>query len=69
MGVRENQNGDNVKFKLSNNEVVSLDRAISMCEQGELPNYNVGTSKPGTKYIRGNADDDSTNNLDQMPTF
>ncbi len=69
VAVRKNEDGDNVEFKLDNEQVVSLEEAIAMCENGELPNYNVGTSKSGTKYIRGNADGDSTNNLDSMQTF
>lgn len=40
-----------------------------MCERGELLDYNVGAYKSGSKFIRGNADGESSNNLDQMPTF
>lgn len=69
VAVKKDENGDNAEFKLDNNKVVSMSEAIKMCENGELPNYNVGTSKAGTKFIRGNADGDSSNNLDQMPTF
>lgn len=69
VAVKKNEDGDNIEFKLDNEQVVSLEEAINMCENGELPNYNVGTSKSGTKYIRGNADGDKGNNLDSMETF
>lgn len=69
VAVRKDENGDNKEFKLEDGKVVSLDEAINMCERGELPDYNVGTSKSGSKFIRGNADGESSNNLDQMPTF
>ena len=67
--VRRNENGDNKEFKLDNNKIVSMEEAIKMCERGELPEYNVGTSKAGTKFIRGNADGNASNNLDNLPTF
>ena len=69
IAVKKNEDGDNVSFKLSNNKVVSMEEAISLCESGKLSGYNVGTSKAGTKFIRGNADGNKTNNLDNMPTF
>lgn len=69
IAVRKNEDGDNSEFKLNNGQIVSMEEAIKMCENGELPNYNVGTSKAGTKFIRGNADGDSTNNLDSLDTF
>ena len=40
-----------------------------MCKNEDLPDYNVGTSKSGTNYLRGNADGDESNNLDSMQTF
>lgn len=69
IAVKKDETGDNKEFKLDDNRVVSLSEAIKMCENGELENYNVGTSKSGTKFIRGNADGDASNNLDQLPTF
>ena len=69
IAVRKDENGDNVEFKLDNNKVVGLSEAITMCENGELPDYNVGTSKSGTQFIRSNRDDTTSNNLDEMPTF
>ena len=57
------------EFKLDNGKVVSLEEAIDMCKNGDLPDYNVGTSKSGTNYLRGNADGDESNNLDSMQTF
>lgn len=69
VAVKRNEDGDNVEFKLDNGTVVSSEEAIQMCEKGELPDYNVGTSKSGSKFLRGNADGDKSNNLDNMPTF
>lgn len=69
VAVRKNEDGDNVEFKLDTGDIISVESAIAMCEAGELPGYNVGTSKAGTKFIRGNADGDESNNLDSLPTF
>ena len=69
IAVKRNEDGDNTEFKLDNGSVVTMEEAIKMCEKGDLPNYNIGTSKAGTKFIRGNADGDKSNNLDNMPTF
>ena len=69
VAVRKDENGDNIEFKLDTGDVIDMESAIAMCEAGELPGYNVGTSKTGTKFIRGNADGDEGNNLDALPTF
>ena len=69
IAVRKNEDGGNSEFKLNNGQIVSMEEAIKMCENGKLPNYNVGTSKTGTKFIRGNADGDSTKNLDILDTI
>lgn len=69
IAVKRNESGDNIAFKLDDNRIVDLDEAISLCNNGELPDYNVGTSKAGTNFIRGNADGEESNNLDSLPTF
>jgi hypothetical protein len=69
VAVKKNEDGDNIEFKLDDETVIDLNKAIEMCENNELQDYNVGTSKSGSKFIRGNADDDNSNNLDKLPTF
>lgn len=69
VAVRKNEQGDNEEFKLDNGSVIGMSEAIEMCNNGELPDYNVGTSRSGSQFIRGNADGDASNNLDNMPSF
>lgn len=69
VAVRKDENGDNVEFKLEDGKILSMHDTINLCEKGELAGYNVGTSKAGTKFIRGNADGEADNNLDNLPTF
>lgn len=69
IAVRKDENGDNKEFKLDNDQIVSVKQAINLCKKGELPGYNIGRSKSGSEFIRGNADGDENNNLDKLPTF
>ena len=69
VAVKRNSDGDNEQFKLDDGQIIDLNLAIQMCKDGQLEGFNVGTSKSGTEYIRGNADGESSNNLDNMPTF
>ena len=38
IAVRKNEDGGNSEFKLNNGQIVSMEEAIKMCENGKLPN-------------------------------
>ncbi|WP_078380265.1 DUF3892 domain-containing protein [Sutcliffiella halmapala] len=69
VAVQKNGDGDIVKFKTSTGKVLAYEEAILAVNQGEVLGANVFKGKDGDMYIRGNADGDPTNNLDQLPTF
>lgn len=69
VAVQKNGDGDIVKFKTSSGNVLSYEEAIHSVNQGLVLGANVFKGKDGDMYIRGNADGDPTNNLDQLPTF
>lgn len=55
--------------KLSNGEIVSINRAIQMCESGQLPGYIIGTRYDGESYLRTRPDGTRGNNLSNLPEF
>ena len=69
IAVQKNGDGDIEKFKTSSGRVLSYEEALSEVSNGEVIGANVFKGKDGEMYIRGNADGDPTNNLDQLPTF
>lgn len=69
VAVKKDTNDVITEFKLDNGNIVDLPQAIEMVKNGELDGYNVAKSKSGTEYLRGDADGDSSNNLDSLPTF
>lgn len=69
VAVQKNGDGDIVKFKTSSGNVLSYEEALLAVNNGAVLGANVFKGKDGEMYIRGNADGDPTNNLDQLPTF
>lgn len=67
--VRKNGDGDITNVMLEDGTVYSLDEAIQLTEQGNISGVNVGRSKSGTDFLRSDPDGDTSNNLDQLPTF
>ncbi|MED4014721.1 DUF3892 domain-containing protein [Sutcliffiella cohnii] len=69
IAVQKNGDGDIEKFKTSNGRILSYEQALHDVNEGIVIGANVFKGKDGEMYIRGNADGDPTNNLDQLPTF
>ena len=69
VAVQKNGDGDIVQFKTSSGRVLSYEQALADVNNGEVIGANVFKGKDGEMYIRGNADGDPTNNLDNLPTF
>ena len=69
VAVQKNGDGDIINFKTSTGRVLSYRKALQEVEQGAISGVNIFTGKDGEHYIRGNADGDPTNNLDELPTF
>lgn len=71
VAVRKNESGDITDLKLSSGNVVSINEAIQMAKNDNLPGYNVGRTRGDNPHdvLRGNADGDPSNNLDNLPSF
>ncbi|MDX5474352.1 MAG: DUF3892 domain-containing protein [Bacillaceae bacterium] len=69
VAVQKNGDGDIVQFKTSSGRVLTYEQALADVNNGEVLGANVFKGKDGEMYIRGNADGDPTNNLDNLPTF
>lgn len=69
VAVQKNGDGDLTAFKTESGRVLAYDQAINEAGQGMLAGVNVFKGKDGGNYLRGDADGDPTNNLDQLPIF
>ncbi|MEA3319123.1 DUF3892 domain-containing protein [Sutcliffiella horikoshii] len=69
VAVQKNGDGDITGFKTSSGRVLSYQEAVNDVNQGTVLGANVFKGKDGEMYIRGNADGDPTNNLDNLPLF
>ncbi|MCS7459365.1 DUF3892 domain-containing protein [Paenibacillus doosanensis] len=69
VAVQKNGDGDITAFKTSSGRVLQYEQALHEVRGGNIEGVNVFKGKDGDFYIRGDADGDPTNNLDQLPMF
>lgn len=69
VSVRKNGDGDITDLKTSSGIVLSYEEAIQGVKDGSIQGLTIGKSKNGNPVLRGVADGDPTNNLDNLPTF
>ncbi|MFC4778419.1 DUF3892 domain-containing protein [Paenibacillus sp. GCM10023252] len=69
VAVQKNGDGDLTAFQTSSGAVLDYASALQAVQSGQLAGVNVFKGKDGEQYIRGDADGDPTNNLDQLPLF
>ncbi|MFD1776127.1 DUF3892 domain-containing protein [Paenibacillus rhizophilus] len=69
VAVQKNGDGDLTSFQTSTGRVVSYEQALQEIQAGAIAGVNVFKGKDGAPHIRGDADGDPTNNLDQLPLF
>ncbi|OBR64935.1 hypothetical protein A7K91_04970 [Paenibacillus oryzae] len=69
VAVQKNGDGDLISFKTDNGRVLDYPTALQEVQNGVIAGVNVFKGKDGDLYIRGDADGDPTNNLDQLPLF
>ncbi|MET3940838.1 hypothetical protein ABIC22_003650 [Paenibacillus sp. PvP094] len=67
--VQKNGDGDLTGFQTSSGRILDYQQALAEVQAGAIAGVNVFKGKDGEMYIRGDADGDPTNNLDQLPTF
>lgn len=67
--IAAQRNGDLVSFQTSSGRVLDYQQALQEVQAGAIAGVNVFKGRDGEMYIRGDADGDPTNNLDQLPQF
>lgn len=69
VAVQKNGDGDLTAFKTSSGRVLDYETALQEVQAGHIAGVNAFKGRDGDTYIRGDADGDPTNNLDQLPIF
>ncbi|WP_425281137.1 DUF3892 domain-containing protein [Paenibacillus jilunlii] len=69
IAARRNGDGDLVSFQTSSGRMLDYQQALQEVQAGAIAGVNVFKGRDGEMYIRGDADGDPTNNLDQLPQF
>jgi len=65
-GRREDENGANTHYRLSDGRIVTREEAVEMCRDGELPDYHIYETD-GVEYLRDNPDTEESDNIDNQP--
>lgn len=69
IAAQRNGDGDLTKFQTSSGRVLDYQQALQEVQSGSIAGVNVFKGKDGEMHIRGDADGDRANNLDQLPQF
>ena len=67
--VQKNGDGDITAFKTSTGRVLDYAQALQEVNLGAIQGVNAFKGRDGELYIRGDADGDPSNNLDNLPVF
>ncbi len=69
VAVQKNGDGEITAFKTSSGRVLNYEQALQEVQSGNIAGVNAFKGRDGETYIRGDADGDPSNNLDNLPTF
>ncbi|CAH8769793.1 DUF3892 domain-containing protein [Paenibacillus dendritiformis] len=69
VAVQKNGDGDLTAFQTSTGRQLSYEQALNEVQAGNIAGVNVFKGRDGGMYLRGDADGDPTNNLDNLPLF
>ncbi|MHA6484650.1 DUF3892 domain-containing protein [Paenibacillus sp. strain BS8-2] len=69
VAVQKNGDGDLTAFQTSSGRQLDYQAALQEVQAGLIAGVNAFKGKDGEIYLRGDADGDPTNNLDQLPLF
>jgi hypothetical protein len=69
--VRKNGDGDIREVQFNDGTTASVEEAIQMAEEGVINNVNTGATRGENKHktLRSDPDGDTSNNLDNLPSF
>lgn len=69
VAVQKNGDGDITAFQTSTGRVLNYEQALEEVQAGTIRGVNAFKGRDGETYIRGDADGDPSNNLDNLPMF
>jgi hypothetical protein len=69
VAVQKNGDGDITAFQTSTGRSLNYEQALAEVQGGQIAGVNAFKGRDGETYIRGDADGDPSNNLDNLPTF
>ncbi|MBB3109137.1 hypothetical protein FHS18_001189 [Paenibacillus phyllosphaerae] len=69
VAVQKNGDGDLTAFQTSSGRMLDYNQALQEVQAGRIAGVNAFKGRDGETYIRGDADGDPTNNLDNLPIF
>jgi len=69
VAVQKNGDGDITAFQTSSGRTLNYEEALQEVQGGAIQGVNAFKGRDGETYIRGDADGDPSNNLDNLPTF
>ncbi|MDQ6420889.1 DUF3892 domain-containing protein [Paenibacillus sp. LHD-117] len=69
VAVQKNGDGDLTAFRTSSGRDLDYATALQEVQAGRIAGVNAFKGRDGETYIRGDADGDPSNNLDQLPLF
>ena len=65
-GRREDKDGANTHYRLSDGRIVTREEGVTMHKNGELPDYHIYELN-GVEYLRDNPDTRKEDNIDNQP--
>ena len=69
VAVQKNGDGDITAFKTASGRVLDYATALQEVQAGNIAGVNAFKGRDGETYIRGDADGDPSNNLDNLEQF
>lgn len=69
VAVQKNGDGDITAFRTSGGRTLNYEQALEEVKAGAIQGVNAFKGRDRETYIRGDADGDPSNNLDNLPTF
>jgi hypothetical protein len=69
VAVKKNNDGDITTFKTSTGRVLDYEQALNEVKNERISGVNAFKGRDAEMYIRGDADGDPSNNLDNLPHF
>ncbi|MCT4606812.1 MAG: DUF3892 domain-containing protein [Marinisporobacter sp.] len=67
--VRKNADGDITDVMLEDGNIYEISDAIMLAKHHKIEGVNVGRTKNGNEFLRSNPNNNTNDNLDNLPMF